>query len=160
MVRMSRARLVKVAIGVLVLGGFVVGAVAVSNVARPMVYTLPASHAEAGVAIPIEGTEVSRVTLTPDAVKRIGIQTAVVQTMPVAGQPRLTMPYAAVLYDESGRAWAYVTTDRLSFVRKDITIESVAAQVAILAAGPPAGTEVVTLGAAELYGTETGVGNE
>lgn len=160
MVRISRARLVKVAVGVLVVGGVVVGAVALSNVARPMVYTLPGTNAEAGAATPIDGTDVSRVTLSEDAVKRIGIQTATVQATQVAGQPRLAMPYGAVLYDESGRAWAYVTTDRLNFVRKDITIESIAAQTVILAAGPPANTEVVTVGAAELYGTETGVGSD
>jgi hypothetical protein len=160
MVRISRARLVKVAVGVLVVGGIAVGAVTVSNVARPMVYTLPAGNAEAGAATPIEGTDVSRVTLSPDAAKRIGVQTAAVGAMQVAGQPRLTVPYGAVLYDESGRTWAYVTTDHLNFVRKDITVESIAAQTVILSAGPPAGTEVVTVGATELYGTETEIGND
>jgi hypothetical protein len=125
-----------------------------------MVYTLPAGNAEAGAATPIEGTDVSRVTLSPDAAKRIGVQTAAVGAMQVAGQPRLTVPYGAVLYDESGRTWAYVTTDHLNFVRKDITVESIAAQTVILSAGPPAGTEVVTVGATELYGTETEIGND
>jgi hypothetical protein len=160
MVRISQARLVQVAIAVLVVGGIAVGAVALSKVARPMVYTLPDSNSEAGAATPIAGSDVSRVTFSPDAVKRVGIQTAAVRATQAAGQPRLTMPYGAVLYDESGKTWAYVTTDHLNFVRHGITIESIAADTVILTAGPPANTEVVTVGAAELYGTETGVGEE
>jgi hypothetical protein len=160
MVRISRTRIVQFAVAVAVVGGFGAAAVVVSKVAHPVVYTLPANSGGAGRAVPIAGTDVSQVTLSPDAVKRIGVQTSPVGTVQAAGKPRLTIPYGAVLYDESGKAWAYVTTDQVSFVRTEITIDSIQNGTAMLLGGPAAGTQVVTVGVAELYGTETGVGEE
>jgi hypothetical protein len=160
MVRISRTWLVQIAVAAAVVGGFGAAAVVVSKVAHPAVYTLPGNSGGAGRAVPIAGTDVSQVTLSADAVKRVGVQTNPIGTVQAAGKPRLTIPYGAVLYDESGKTWAYVTTDQVSFVRKEITIESIQNGTAILLGGPPAGTQVVTVGAAELYGTETGVGQE
>ena len=41
-----------------------------------------------------------------------------------------------------------------TFVRQEISIDHVDGDSAMLSDGPPAGTEVVTVGAAEVYGTE------
>ena len=46
----------------------------------------------------------------------------------------------------------------LEYDHQPITVAGIKSKVAILAAGPPLGTAVVTAGAAELYGVETGVG--
>lgn len=75
-----------------------------------------------------------------------------------SGEERRILPYSAVLYDPSGNTWVYTNPERLVFVREQIRIESMAGDDVILADGPDAGAAVVTVGAAELYGTEFGVG--
>lgn len=64
------------------------------------------------------------------------------------------LPYGAVYYDGKGVSWVYVNTKPLVFERQRIGIERVVGDVAVLSAGPPVGTPVVTVGAALLYGAE------
>lgn len=120
----------------------------------------------------VEGTDQSRVILTQQAAERLGIQTAEVRDVPMAAKPaairqrrgpaamRKTIPYAAVLYDEHGDTWAYTSPTPLTFIRKQIGVDYVSGDLAVLINGPPAGTRVVTIGAAELLGAELGVGGE
>ena len=68
------------------------------------------------------------------------------------------VPYAAVLYYAGGNTWAYTTPQPLTFVRQAIHIDYIEGDLAVLADGPPSGTEVVIVGAAELFGAETGIG--
>ena len=71
---------------------------------------------------------------------------------------RKIVPYAAVIYDVNGGTWVYTKEpNALSFVRQSITVDYIEGDLAFLTDGPPAGTEVVTVGGAELYGAETGV---
>ena len=63
-----------------------------------------------------------------------------------------------MIYDAQGATWTYVAIEPLSFERQLIVVESISGDEAILADGPAAGTPVVIVGAAELYGAETGVG--
>lgn len=102
-----------------------------------------------------DGGELSRVTLTEDAARRADIQTEAVEDG--ADGQGLEIPYAAVLYDPEGNTWAFVNVEGLTFVREPITIERIEGDVAYLAEGPPAGTDVVTSGATQLYGAEIGV---
>jgi hypothetical protein len=78
------------------------------------------------------------------------------QTMP-GSETRKTIPYSAVIYDLSGQAWAYVNTAPRTYVRQPITIDYSQGAQTVLKDGPPAGTQVVSVGAAELFGAETGV---
>lgn len=105
----------------------------------------------------IAGTDLSSVTLTELAAKRIGIEMATVKGG--AGSPE-TIPYSAVLYDPEGGTWTFTETSELTYVRAPITVEHIDGEVAYLSAGPPAGTEIVAVGATELYGAEIGVGDE
>jgi hypothetical protein len=108
----------------------------------------------------VEGSEdVSRLTLTPKAVERLGIQTTPVGEEKVAGKQRKVVPYGAVLYDADGKTSVYVSTAPNVYIREPITVELIEGDRAVLTAGPAAGTAVVSVGAAELYGTETGVGH-
>jgi len=75
-----------------------------------------------------------------------------------SGAVRLTVPYAAVLYDSSGATWVYTNPEGQVFVRAAVKVDYVAGDVAVLEEGPAAGTWVVTVGASELYGAEVGVG--
>ena len=67
---------------------------------------------------------------------------------------KLTVPYGAILYDSSGKAWVYTNPEPLVYVRQSITVQRINGDVAVLTDGPPAGTVVVTTGAEELLGTE------
>ncbi|HEY6680680.1 MAG TPA: hypothetical protein VI276_05665 [Actinomycetota bacterium] len=108
---------------------------------------------------PIEGSDVARVTLSEDAARRLDITTAPIAALG-GGTARTAMPYAAVLYDPNGDTWAYTNPEPLVFVRSPITVVTIEGNRAVLSAGPAAGTQVVTVGAAELLGTEYEVGEE
>jgi hypothetical protein len=100
------------------------------------------------------------VTLTAKAAERIDIVTDTVREQAIDGTQRKVVPYAAVLYDPDGKVWAYTTSEPLVFVRQAMTIERIQGDVAVLTDGPALGTAVVVRGAAELHGTEFGVGDE
>jgi hypothetical protein len=103
----------------------------------------------------VEGSELSRVTLTAKAAERLDIKTAVVQDV----QRRKVVPYAAVLYDAHGETWVYTSPEPLIFIRHRIVVDRIEGDKAILADGPPAGTAVVTVGGAELFGAEFEIGH-
>ena len=100
---------------------------------------------------PITGTDLNRLTLTADAAKRLDVQTA--EAREVNGQ--MVVPYASVLYEANGNTWVYVNIAPLVFVRQAIVIDSINGDQAILSKGPDSGSAVVTVGAAELYGSES-----
>ena len=106
----------------------------------------------------VAGTTVSSVRLTEDAIKRLDIQKAPVREAQVRGKLRKVIPYAAVLYDPEGAAWVFTNPKSLVFVRQPIKVDYIEADQAVLLEGPPSGTAVVTVGAAELFGAEIGVG--
>ena len=106
------------------------------------------------VVTEIEGSDLQQVTLTEKAVERVGVEMGAVAES--AGIK--TVPYAAVVYDEHGAAWVYTSPQPLTFVRSAITVSEIADETAFLAAGPDPGTGVVTVGTAELFGTELGIG--
>jgi hypothetical protein len=68
------------------------------------------------------------------------------------------IPYAAVLYDLHGETWVYTSLEPLVYVRHPIVVDYIDGDLAVLSEGPPAGTEVVMAGAAELFGAESGIG--
>jgi hypothetical protein len=103
---------------------------------------------------PIEGEEVLRVILTEPAAEHIGIQTVPVERR----GSKLVVPYDAVYIDAQGGFWVYTNPEPLVFVRAPIDIVRETSTQAFLADGPSAGTEVVTVGAPELYGSETEFG--
>jgi len=106
---------------------------------------------------PIEGSDIQRVILTEKAAERLDIQTSAVRDEQVNGSKRKVVPYAAVIYDLEGGTWVYTNPAPLSFVRESITIDFIEGDQVVLMEGPSSGTEVVTVGVAELYGAETGV---
>jgi hypothetical protein len=92
-------------------------------------------------------------TLAEASVDRLGIETA-----PVTGNPGgLAMPYAAVVYDAEGGTWTFIEVEPGVYRRAEIRIESIDGDEARLSDGPDPGTDVVTVGAAELVGVEAGI---
>lgn len=100
--------------------------------------------------------KVGRMTLTPKAVERLGISTAPVVT--AGGQ--LQVPQDAVLYAPDGSTFVYTSPAARTFLKAAVTVSGMSGDVATLSAGPPAGTQVVTVGGSELYGVETGLGSK
>jgi hypothetical protein len=131
----------------------------------------------------IEGTSLSRITLTPKASERLGIETAFVAALgssagtivsqgdtnrlqagvrlarAASASGQIVVPYAAVIYDAHGDTWVYTNPQPLVYVRHRIEIDHIEGDRAVLKAGPAVGTAIVTLGTAELFGTEFGVGH-
>lgn len=68
----------------------------------------------------------------------------------------LVVPWSAVIHDIQGGTWVYRRTAPRTFVRQRVEVRFVNDALAVLAAGPPPGAEIVADGAAELYGTEFG----
>ena len=104
----------------------------------------------------------ARVTLREDAEERLGVETAAVVAHPAVGGRKATLeiPYAAVVYDADGAAWAYSSPAPRTYLRVPLTITSIEGDTVICSSGPPAGTEVVIVGASELVGAEAGISGE
>jgi len=71
---------------------------------------------------------------------------------------RLVIPWSAVIHDVHGGVWVYEMKAQGTFVRRRIEVARVADDSAVLARGLKAGDVVVSVAAAELFGTEFGVG--
>jgi hypothetical protein len=108
---------------------------------------------------PIKGTDVSRVVLSKDAARRLGIQTAPITAGTLARRKgrHEVIPYDAVLYAANGSTFTYTSPKPLVFLRAPIVVGDIRGGTAELLSGPPSGTPVVTVGSQELYGTEFAV---
>jgi hypothetical protein len=100
--------------------------------------------------------KIKKVTLTPKAAERLGIQIDEVRVDPAG---RRIVPYASVLYDLTGGTWVYVHTDPMTFVREAVRIDTIKGENAYLNDGPPAGTKVLAAGVPQVFGAEVGVGH-
>ena len=109
-----------------------------------------ASHHDPAELEPIKGTDVNRVIIDAEGVERAGIQTAPIRQN---GQGTV-MPHSAVIYDADGETFTYTSPEPRTYVRQKIVIDHVDGDSVMLTDGPPAGTEVVTVGAALVYGSE------
>lgn len=92
----------------------------------------------------------THVEFTPEGAKRTGLRTEAVER--TGG--RVSVPYAALLYDPEGKTYVYTSPKELHYVRAEVRVARVESGRVVLARGPPPGTRVVTTGAAEVYGTE------
>lgn len=106
--------------------------------------------------VEVDGSDVKRVVLTEQAAKRLDIQ-----VKPVTEQGgSQVVPYASVVYAADGGTWVFSSPEPLVYVRAPITVTSITGDQAILSAGPGPGTPVVTVGTAELFGTEQEIGQD
>jgi hypothetical protein len=106
---------------------------------------------EPATLTPVKGTDdLKRVTFTEEGAERVGLATA-----PVRQRRREeVVPYAAVIYDAEGKTYVYTSPKPLSYLREQVEVDRVDGDRVLLAEGPHAGAEVVTVGAAEVYGAE------
>ncbi len=145
--------------------------------------SIPTSGRHAALA----GSPTGQILLSALGAQRIGLQTQVAQAVPApkpgppivkttivggvkhttttpaatptipAGSSSVIIPYSAVVYDPSGRTYAFTNTGPLTYVEVPVDVNRISGNSAYLVKGPKAGTKVVSVGAEELYGIQTGV---
>jgi hypothetical protein len=115
-----------------------------------------AHHAEHPAEVKkIEGSDLSTVTLTESAMKRLDVKTDQVREQ--AG--KTVVPYSALIYDPKGQTWVYTNPQPRTFVRHKINIDRINGETVVLNDGPPAGTTIASVAVAEIYGAEFKVGH-
>ena len=103
----------------------------------------------------VDDSGLGKVTLTEEAAARLEIETA-----PVATRGRhLAVPDTAVFVDPEGAWWVYTSPAELTYVRHEVEIVREVDDQVLLSHGPEPGTDVVTVGVAEIYGVEHEVGH-
>jgi hypothetical protein len=125
------------------------------------------------------GNPAGKIVLTAQGAEHIGVQTATVRSVPAPPSPprpgakpsahapapaapkspaaTAIIPFASVVYAPSGNAYAFISPAPLTFTEVPITIDHISGSSVYLLNGPPAGAKVVTVGAEELFGVQTGV---
>jgi hypothetical protein len=134
-------------------------AVSTACLAASCVSALAAESAAKITPARVEGTldaKIKKVTLTPKAAERLGIQIDEVRADPSG---RRIVPYTSVLYDLTGKAWVYISADPLTFVRGAVEIDTIKGDNVYLSDGPPTGTKVLAAGVPQVYGAEVKVGH-
>ena len=123
-------------------------------------YPLP-DYRRRPAADAVREAELLGFALAQRAAERLDIQSEAVREVESDRGALLVVPYSSILYGLNGETWAYIRNpggDSLAFVRQPITVDHIEGGLAFLTDGPAAGTEVVSVGAALLYGADTGVG--
>jgi hypothetical protein len=117
------------------------------------VKTTTAPAGQAASTMEKAGPDLNRLTLTDKAVERLGVTTVKV----AKGEGSLLqVPYGALVYDANGKTWVYTNPEPRTYIRAAVTVDKIVDNKVQLRSGPPAGTDVVTVGAAELFGAEFG----
>jgi hypothetical protein len=111
---------------------------------------------EPAQVVTLEGTDQEAVVVEENAAQRTGIET---EPTRASTKGMVTIPHAAVFYGLEGEAWTYASPEPLTYVRTPIEIDHIDGDTAFLTNGPSPGTEVVIVGAPELFGVEEGVGH-
>jgi hypothetical protein len=108
-------------------------------------------HYQPAKVVPIKGAgDFKRVTFTAEGARRTGLETGSISQ----SGARKVAPYAALIYDPQGRTYVYTTIGPRTYVRRRVEVDRIEGRRVLLSAGPPVGTQVVTTGAAEVYGAE------
>ena len=94
--------------------------------------------------------DLKRVSFTAEAAKRTGLRTASIRRE----NGRTVVPYEALLYRPDGSTYVYTSPKPLEYVRAEVKVDRIEGDRVLVKEGPPAGTDVVTVGAPEVYGAE------
>ena len=101
-------------------------------------------------AIKGKSEDFQRVTFTPEGAARVDVKTGTVNR----SKGRKYVPYAALIYTGEVKTYVYTTSKPRTYERSAVTVDRIEGNRVLLSKGPPAGTKVVTRGAAEVYGAE------
>jgi hypothetical protein len=126
-------------------------AAAVSLSACKEVETETATGYEPAKLEEVKGNEdLKVVTFTKEGAARTGVETETVRVE----DGRKIVPYAALIYDPEGKTFVYTSPKPRTYLRAPVKVRRVEGERVIVSDGPPAGAQVVTVGTAEVYGTE------
>lgn len=117
-----------------------------------------ATKSEPAEVEPMGDTGLNQITLTERANERLDIQVADVQQAEMNGSEMLVVSTAALIYDLQGNTWVYIKSAPLTYHREPVMVDHIDGEMVYLKEGLSMDTEVVTVGVAELYGIDTGVG--
>ncbi len=92
--------------------------------------------------------------LPPETSLRAGQRVAVEIPTLDSKNEHLLVPFNSVLYDIHGGQWVYERIAANTYTRRRVQVARLAGTEAVLTSGPAVGRQVVTDGAAELFGTE------
>ncbi len=135
----------------------------------------------------LAGSTAGQIVLSQLGAQRIGLQTARVQAVPApkppppivkttvvggvkhttttpaptpappANAPTAIIPYSAIVYAATGQTYAFTSPGPLTYVEVPVSVARISGNSAYLVRGPKPGTEVVSVGAEELFGVQSGV---
>ena len=131
--------------------GFVVAVVATASLVGCAEIEVPLAEPYEPAHLESTGPDQpARVILTEEAAHRVALQTTKVRLE----DGDLEVEHAALVYDKKGKPWVFTVVGPRTYVRAPVKIKEIDDELMILASGPPPGTEAVTVGAIELWGTE------
>ena len=135
--------------------GFVVAVATAASLAGCAEIEVPLVEPYEPAAVETPGpNQPARVILTEEAEHRVALQTSLVRP----SGADVAVEYPALVYDKAGKPWVFTVIGPRTYVRSPISIKEVREDnQVILTSGPPAGTQVVTIGAIELWGAELGI---
>jgi hypothetical protein len=95
--------------------------------------------------------DAKRIVFTKEGAARTALETAKVRH---SGDGTV-VPYEALIYNDEAKTFVYTSPKPLSYLRTAVKVDRIKGDRVYLSQGPPAGASVVTVGATEVYGTET-----
>ncbi len=129
-------------------GGLLVVALATTGCAKAS-GSSEAGGDPAAKLVEVEGSDLPQVVIDDRAESRIGLE------MAPAGA---TIPYAALIYGADGTTYVYTQPKEHTYQRTAVQVADIAGDQVRLDSGPSAGEQVVTVGSAQLFGVEQGIG--
>jgi hypothetical protein len=99
---------------------------------------------------PVGTSGLKQVTFTPLAAEQVELATE----RAVRDGRHTAVSYQALIYDGQGLPWVYTVSRPLTFLRVKIVVDRIDGDRVLISGGLAAGTEVVTVGAGEVYGAE------
>jgi hypothetical protein len=105
---------------------------------------------------PIKGTDRNTVTMADETAGLLPVRTTNVRE---SGSKK-AVPHDALIYNPDGDVFVYTKPKAETYIRRPVRVERVEGKRAWLAAGPEAGTTIVTTGSAELLATEYEILNQ
>jgi len=111
---------------------------------------VPSANAAAATANLFYELDNASVRLKPG--EKVGVSFALERTQ------TLVVPWSSIIHDIYGGQWVYENTAPQTYIKRRVEVMFVRDGAAVLRRGPAAGAKIVKTGAAELFGTEFGVG--
>jgi hypothetical protein len=143
----SPSRLIRTGLALIAAGVAFAGCAEVeSNLVEEQPYTLEA----------VEGSDIQRIKMGDETASKLDLRTAPVRR---AGR-RTVVPYSALIYNPDGDTFVYTVPGPETYLRAPVTVRRISGDRVLLSDGPPAGTTIVTVGAAELIATEYEILNQ